>query len=65
MAEKKYRIKEGVEFKPYGERSLITNQHLTDEMAEMFISKDKTLLGTVFELTNPVAKKADEAKKKS
>lgn len=65
MSEKKYRIKEGVAFKPYGERSLITNENLTDAMAEMFIARDKELLGTVFEETNPVNKATTEAKKKS
>lgn len=45
---KKYSIKEGVVFKPYGERSLLTNDKLTDSLAEHFISKDPSLLGSVF-----------------
>lgn len=47
MNGKKYSIKEGVLFRPYGERSLITNDQLTNEMAEMFLRKDPTLLGSV------------------
>lgn len=46
--EKKYSIKEGVEFKPYGDKSLLTNDKLTDALAEHFIKKDPSLLGSVF-----------------
>jgi len=63
----KYKIIEGVKFAPYGERSLITNENLTDEIAEMFISKDKSLLGKVFELTKAekkIEKKVVKNKKK-
>jgi hypothetical protein len=47
MSGKKYSIKEGVSFRPYGEKSLITSEMLTDEMAQMFLKKDPSLLGTV------------------
>jgi len=58
----KYSIIEGVTFRPYGDRSLITNESLTDELAEMFISKDKTLLGKVFQINDGHKKVTDEVK---
>jgi hypothetical protein len=62
MTKNKYRIIEGVKFSPYGERSLITNENLTDEIAELFIGRDAKLLGTVFEKN--VATKEEVKKKK-
>lgn len=44
-----YRIKDGVAFRPYGSGSLLTNENLSDAIAEMFISKNPKLLNTVFE----------------
>lgn len=42
-----YKIKEGIEFRPYGDASLITSEQLTDELAEYFIKKNPKLLNTV------------------
>ena len=64
MAATKYKIKEGVVFKPYGERSSITNENLTDAMAEMFIAKDETLLGKIFEKVSGKKEEIKEVKKK-
>lgn len=64
MSLTKYKIKEGVVFKPYGERSLITNEILTDSMAEMFIAKDETLLGKVFEKVSGKKEEIKQSKKK-
>ena len=64
MAAAKYKIKEGVVFKPYGERSSITNENLTDAMAEMFIAKDETLLGKIFEKVSGKKEEIKEVKKK-
>lgn len=64
MIATKYRIKDGVVFKPYGERSSITNENLTDEIAEMFIAKDKTLLGKIFEKVSEKKEEKKEVKKK-
>lgn len=64
MIATKYRIKDGVVFKPYGERSSITNENLTDEIAEMFIAKDKTLLGKIFEKVSGKNEEKKEVKKK-
>lgn len=38
---RKYILKEGVTLKPYGVNSLVTNDNLTDQMAELFIKKGK------------------------
>jgi hypothetical protein len=64
MSTNKYKIKEGVVFKPYGERSSITNENLTDAIAEMFIAKDKTLLGKVFEKVSVKNEEKKVVKKK-
>jgi len=37
----KYKLKEGVILQPYGVNSKITNDNLTDEIAELFIKKGK------------------------
>ena len=37
----KYTLKEGVILKPYGINSKVTNDNLTDEMAELFIKNGK------------------------
>lgn len=37
----KYKLKEGVELRPYGANSLITNDNLTDSIAEHLLSTNK------------------------
>lgn len=44
-----YKIKDGVIFRPYGANSRLTNENLTDEIAQLFIKKNPSLLGSVFE----------------
>jgi hypothetical protein len=63
MATKKYSIKEGVDFRPYGPNSLITNDQLTDELAAHFIKKNPSLLGSVI-LENKVKLPKASAKPK-
>lgn len=63
MANKKYSIKEGVTFRPYGIKSLVTDAQLTDEVAEIFLKKNPSLLGTVI-VENKKAKAEPEPKKK-
>jgi hypothetical protein len=64
MIATKYKIKDNVVFKPYGKKSLITNENLTDAIAEMFIAKDETLLGKVFEKVSVKKEEKKEVKKK-
>lgn len=47
MESSKYIIAEGAELRPYGPKSLIKAEDLTDELAELFIKKNPLLLGTV------------------
>jgi Mg2+/Co2+ transporter CorB len=37
----KYKLKEGVVLKPYGDRSIITDENITDEIVEFLISTGK------------------------
>ena len=37
----KYTLKEGVVLQPYGVNSLVTEENLTDEIAELLIKKGK------------------------
>ena len=41
MAQRKYKLKEGEVLRPYGVNSLVTNENLTDQMAELFIKKGR------------------------
>ena len=47
MGTPKYKIAEGAELRPSGPKSLIKAEDLTDELAEFYISKNPSLLGTV------------------
>lgn len=60
----KYKIKEGVIFRPYGAMSSITNENLTDSMAEMFLKKNPSLLHSIFEELNQNTEVIVEVKKK-
>lgn len=40
-AKQGYRLKDGVEIRPFGPSSLITNENLTDAMAEYLIESGK------------------------
>lgn len=63
---KKYSIKEGVLFRPYGEKSLLTDDKLTDSLAEYFLQKDPSLLGTVIIINeDTVDIEVNSTKKKS
>lgn len=58
-----YKIKDGVIFRPYGAGSLLTNENLSDAIAEMFISKKPSLLNTVFEkVTVEISEEKNEVK---
>lgn len=70
----KYKIKEGVTFRPYGSFTEIKGEQLTDAMAEMFIKKNPFLLGKVIiknespeliEVAEVVTKKKRKYTKKS
>lgn len=41
MDSKKYKLKDGIILRPYGQFSLVDNSNLTDLMAELFIKKGK------------------------
>lgn len=57
----KYKIIEGVVFRPYGANSQLTNENLTDEIAQLFIKKNPSLLGTVFiDIQNKIENKIEE-----
>lgn len=38
----KYKLKEGIILRPYGVNSALTNENLTDEIAELLIKKGKS-----------------------
>lgn len=41
MVQRKWILKDGVVLRPYGVNSYVDNNNLTDEMAELFLSKGK------------------------
>lgn len=65
MESPKYKIAEGAELRPYGPKSLIKAEDLTDSLAEFLIGKNPSLLGTVIleiEIPKPKSKKTKPTK---